>query len=201
MSAQDQSTTSMRLDLPGFADPVGQSQSCFRALLDALSRPGTLHDAGTGLAAPAPLDPATAAVLLTLVDGDAPLHIAPDCAPATDWLVFHCSTTPVASPASAAFVVARALPDFASLASGTDEAPEAAATVILQVAGFGRGAVLRLAGPGLAAPATLQVDGLPADFVARWAANHALFPRGVDLVLCAGTTLAALPRSLSISEG
>ena len=111
MNPQDQSTTAKRLDLPGFADPVGQSQSCFRALLDALSRPGTLHDAGAGLAAPAPLDPATAAVLLTLVDGDAPLHIAADCAPATDWLVFHCSTTPVASWPGKSSGIAEAPPE------------------------------------------------------------------------------------------
>jgi alpha-D-ribose 1-methylphosphonate 5-triphosphate synthase subunit PhnH len=46
----------------------------------------------------------------------------------------------------------------------------------------------------------LHAAGLPGDFVARWAANHALFPRGVDLVLCAGERLAALPRSVAIEE-
>ena len=46
----------------------------------------------------------------------------------------------------------------------------------------------------------LTADGLPADFVAVWQRNHALFPRGVDLILCAGTPLAALPRSVSIEE-
>jgi alpha-D-ribose 1-methylphosphonate 5-triphosphate synthase subunit PhnH len=44
------------------------------------------------------------------------------------------------------------------------------------------------------------VDGLPHDFAARWAANRALFPRGVDLVLCADDTLVALPRTTQISE-
>jgi alpha-D-ribose 1-methylphosphonate 5-triphosphate synthase subunit PhnH len=47
----------------------------------------------------------------------------------------------------------------------------------------------------------LLVDGLPADFVAVWQRNHALFPRGVDLILCAGRSVAALPRSVSVSEG
>ena len=44
------------------------------------------------------------------------------------------------------------------------------------------------------------VDGLPADFASAWQANHALFPRGVDIVLCAGTSLAALPRSVALQE-
>ena len=67
--------------------------------------------------------------------------------------------------------------------------------------GFDRGEKLRLAGPGLAAPATIAVQGLPEHFVAAWEANHALYPRGVDLILCAGEELAAFPRSLRITEG
>ena len=51
--------------LPGFADPVGQAQACFRAVLDAMARPGRLLAAGQGVTPPAPLDPATGAVVLT----------------------------------------------------------------------------------------------------------------------------------------
>jgi alpha-D-ribose 1-methylphosphonate 5-triphosphate synthase subunit PhnH len=189
------------IDLPGFADPVGQAQATFRALLDAMARPGTSHSAGEGLAAPAPLDPATAAVLLSLVDGDAHLHIAPDCAAATAWLVFHCGTTPCAQIGAAGFVVTRAMPDLATLSAGSDEAPESAATLVLQVEALGTGPVLRLAGPGLKAPVEFRAEGLPADFAARWAVNHAQFPRGVDLVLCAGSRLAAIPRSTTVTEG
>ena len=191
----------MNIDLPGFADPVAQAQSTFRAVLDALARPGTLHQAGGSLTPPTPLAPATAAVLLTLVDNDTNLHIAPDCAAATDWLVFHCGTAPVPDPATAAFAVASTLPDLATLNTGTDEAPESSTTLVLQVAALGTGTEFILSGPGLKAPTPFRADGLPADFAARWAANHALFPRGVDLILCAGTTLAALPRSITVREG
>ena len=65
----------MTPDRPGFADPVADAQSCFRAVLDATSRPGTVKAAGTGLRPPVPLDPATAAVLLTLADADTPLGL------------------------------------------------------------------------------------------------------------------------------
>jgi len=190
----------MSLDLPGFADPVAQAQSTFRAVLDAMARPGTIHAAGIGMAPPAPLDPATAAVLLTLVDGDAQLHIAAECAAAHDWVVFHCGTTPCDTSATAGFVVTTRFPDLAALSAGSDEAPEESATLVLQVAALGTGRAWRLAGPGLKVPRVLHCD-LPADFAARWAANHALFPRGVDLVLCAGTSLAAIPRSISVTEG
>ena len=85
----------MSIDLPGFADPVLKSQACFRAVLDAMARPGALHVAGTGLAPPAPLVPSAAAVLLTLVDGETPLFAAPGFAPARDWIGFHCGAVPV----------------------------------------------------------------------------------------------------------
>jgi alpha-D-ribose 1-methylphosphonate 5-triphosphate synthase subunit PhnH len=40
---------------------------------------------------------------------------------------------------------------------------------------------------------------LPPDFPARLAANHALFPRGVDVILVSPTAVAALPRSVSVA--
>lgn len=190
----------MSIDLPGFADPVRDAQAAFRALLDAMSRPGTIQAAGAGLTPPAPLDPATAAALLTLVDAETTLWIAPELAAAREWIDFHCG--PIHAPMhTAQFVLATALPDLGAFDAGSDECPERSATVILQVAALGRGSALTLAGPGLAGPERFQAEGLPADFVARWAANHGLYPRGVDLVLCAGTSLSALPRTVSVGEG
>ena len=58
---------------------------------------------------------------------------------------------------------------------------------------------LRLAGPGISGHATLSVAGLPADIVDRLAANHALFPRGVDLVLAGPEGVAALPRTTRVT--
>ena len=52
----------------------------------------------------------------------------------------------------------------------------------------------------LRTPATLDVAGLPADFAATWAENHALYPRGIDLLLTAGPALVALPRSVSVER-
>ena len=191
---------SATISLPGFADPVGEAQATFRAVLDAMARPGRLHTVGERLTAPAPLDQATAAVLLTLVDNETPLWLDAAATPARDWLAFHCGAAIIEAPDKAAFAVALSMPDLAALPAGTHEAPEDSATLILQIAALGTGARYRLSGPGLREPALLAASGLPADFAAAWQRNHAQYPCGVDIILCAGATLAALPRSVSIEE-
>jgi alpha-D-ribose 1-methylphosphonate 5-triphosphate synthase subunit PhnH len=186
--------------LPGFAEPVSEAQATFRAVLDAMARPGQLHQAGERLTAPSPLDNATAAVLLTLVDNETPLWLDARAANARDWLAFHCGAMITDAPDKAAFAVALSLPDLTTLSPGSHEAPEGSATLILQIAALSSGTKYRLSGPGLREPAVLAATGLPADFVQAWQQNHASYPCGVDIVLCAGTTLTALPRSVSIEE-
>ena len=148
---------------------------------------------------PPPLDAATASVLLTLVDAEAPLWLDDTAAGAWDWLAFHCGAMR-AERAAAAFLCALALPPLAELNCGSDAGPEESATVVLQVPALGTGVGYRLTGPGLREPAPLRVEGLPGDFVEQWAANSALYPRGIDLILCAGTRLCALPRTTRVEE-
>jgi alpha-D-ribose 1-methylphosphonate 5-triphosphate synthase subunit PhnH len=105
---------------------------------------------------------------------------------------------PTERQAEAEFAVALTMPALSAFSSGTDEAPESSTTLIVQLAALGSGTRYRLAGPGLRKPILLPAAGLPANFVEMWQSNHALFPRGIDLVLCAGTTVTALPRSVSI---
>ena len=181
---------------PGFADPVADSQACFRAVLDAMAHPGRVLSV-RGVSAPAPLCDAAAAVLLTLVDHETPLRLDPEADAARNWIAFHTG----AGFDGAAFVLALSLPDLTALPTGTDEMPETSATVILQVKALGSGRRFMLEGPGLREPLELRVTGLPDDFVTVWRQNHGLFPRGVDLILCAGQDLAALPRSVAVSEG
>ncbi len=184
----------------GFTDPVGDAQRCFRAVLDAMAHPGRVH-AVPPPDVPPPLAPAAGAVLLTLVDHETPLWLEPTLDGARAWIGFHAGAPIVGDPGQAAFVLAAALPALEGLCPGTHETPETSATVILQVAALDRGRAWRLSGPGLRAPASLSVDGLPADFAAMWRANRALYPCGVDLILCCGDRVAALPRTVSIEEG
>ncbi len=185
---------------PGFADPVLDGQATFRAVLEAMSRPGRIQRVGAGLRPPAPLNQAAAAVLLTLADADTPFaHDAGTDAEA--WLRFHCGM-PSCTTAQAAFVLATgAAPSLAALAQGTEEEPQSGATLVLQVTGLAESDGWRLTGPGIETEHRLRVDGAPDGFVAAWAANRAGLPCGVDVVLCAGDRLAALPRSVMIAEG
>ena len=183
----------------GFADPVPDAQRCFRAVLDAMAHPGWIARA-TGVTAPFPLGPAAAAVVLTLVDHETPLWLDSDTASARSWIEFHCGAAVVADPAVCGFALAMGLPDLRRLPAGSHESPETSATVICQVASFDTGKVYRLSGPGLREPAVLTVNGLPRDFVSIWRRNHVLFPCGIDLILCSGDQLTALPRTVAIEE-
>ncbi|HEY8609788.1 MAG TPA: phosphonate C-P lyase system protein PhnH [Roseomonas sp.] len=187
--------------LPGFADPVLGAQSAFRAVLEAMSRPGRVIRLERPPSPPAPLSPATGAILLTLVDAGTPLFL--DAGPdAAEWARFHAGCPIAANPAEAAFVLASGVPPkFAALRAGTDEDPQASATLILQVESLEEGAGWRLTGPGIEHVHHLSVGGAPPGFVAEWAANAARFPVGVDVILCAGEAVAALPRSVTIEEG
>lgn len=188
---------------PGFADPPLAAQACFRRLLEAMARPGTVVTLAPP-PAPPPLAPAAGAVALTLCDADTPVWLdAALAVPAVlDWLRFHAGCRIVAAPEEAAFAFAAdpAVP-FDRFQVGSDEYPDRSATVVLQIDAFGAGAALRLEGPGIERAAGLHVRGLPSCFVAWRAANRALYPRGVDVVLVAGRALAALPRSTAVTEG
>jgi alpha-D-ribose 1-methylphosphonate 5-triphosphate synthase subunit PhnH len=190
----------MSLDIPGLADPVADAQRIFRAVLDSMAHPGRVSLIGDKVRPPAPLAGATAALLLTLADADTPLWCDPAFAPALDWVRFHCGSPIVSDPATASFAVLGDLGDPGRFSVGSDEEPERSATLILQVAGFGTGRRRHLSGPGLREPETLAIAGLPDDFGTIWAANHALYPRGFDLLLVAGDALVALPRSVRVGE-
>jgi alpha-D-ribose 1-methylphosphonate 5-triphosphate synthase subunit PhnH len=197
---------------PGFADPVHDGQGAFRAVLDALARPGTLQALDAGLRPPAPLTPELAAVALALADADAPLWLdAPlsQCEAVGAYLRFHTGAALVAEPEQAAFaLVARpaACPPFACFAQGEPAYPDRSTTLVLALdrlaAGdaHAEGARFVLAGPGIRGTARLQAASLPPDFAARCAENTAGFPLGVDLLLAAPGRIAGLPRSTRVTE-
>ena len=184
---------------PGFANPVADAQNCFRAVLDAMAHPGQSYSIGS-ISAPPPLCESASALLLTLVDHETPLWLDPAASETRDWISFHTGAPAAATLGQSLFALALSLPDLATLPTGTSDVPETSATVILQVSSLQAGQRFWLEGPGLRQPSVLLVDGLPADFAAAWQRNHAGFPCGIDLILCAGNRLAALPRSVTVRE-
>ena len=185
---------------PGFADPVLDAQASFRSILEALSRPGRIQHIAPRIAPPTPLCAAAGAALLSLADADTPLW-SDAGERVSEWLRFHCGAPITPDIGTARFALACAFaPALHALDVGTDEDPQLGATLILQVAGLIADEGWSLTGPGIQHEHRLRVLGAPPDFLAAWARNHALFPRGVDVLLCAGDSIAALPRSVVIAE-
>jgi alpha-D-ribose 1-methylphosphonate 5-triphosphate synthase subunit PhnH len=191
----------------GFAEPVHAAQQVFRAVLQAMARPGlvqTLDDTAPGGLQPPGLPPAATALLLALLDGETRLHLGGRWAveAAQRYLGFHTGVR-AAAIADAAFV---ALPAddatpllWQTLADGSDLVPQDGATLIVEVASLQQGHALTLRGPGVRGEQRLQVHGLPAAFWQARIAREADYPRGIDLVLTCGRSLAAIPRSTRIA--
>ena len=180
------------------------SQAAFRAIMEAFARPGDIRRISAA-DAPAPLAPATAALVQSLADYDTPVWLDPALAVSAiaDWIRFRTGAPIAGEPSHAAFALvgdAAALPDFALFAQGSDEYPDRSTMLIVQVARFS-GPAFTLEGPGIKAKRQIAAEPLPADFAERCALNRELFPRGVDVVLVAGDQAVALPRSIRVSRG
>ena len=199
------STTPLASLGAGFSNEAFGSQAVFRAVLQALSHPGRSVAVEHDAQAPAVGHAASAAVLLALLDSDCTLWLSPKLA-ASDagaWLRFHTGCTVVTDPVQTRFVwVAQGdeWPALGSLALGTDVYPDQSATCVVDVpraTATTADAInaWQLRGPGIQEMAALQVDGLPDDFETQWSANHAAFPRGVDLLLGTPDHIVGLPRT------
>jgi alpha-D-ribose 1-methylphosphonate 5-triphosphate synthase subunit PhnH len=184
----------------GFSDPVLESQSVFRALMNGMARPASIARIQSFMVPPAPLGLAAGAIACTLIDADTPfwLDAALDSDDVKSWLAFHTGGQPATSIVEAAFAVVSApfsMPAFDRFAQGSQEYPDRSATLILQLESLEGGEQLSFKGPGIKSRAVIAPLGLPGDFAAQWSANRKRFPRGVDLVLAAGDVFACLPRS------
>lgn len=178
-----------------------ENQATFRTLMDCMACPGeikTLRCAD----APPPLMVGSAAVVRSLADYETPVWgdavLAQPAVAA--WIRFETGAPIVTEPQRATFALVgngADLPDFAAFSAGSEDYPDRSATLIVQVERFS-GALLSLTGPGIQTERMLAAELLPADFVERWAANHAQFPRGVDVLLVAGDRIAALPRTVRV---
>ncbi|MCT4553161.1 MAG: phosphonate C-P lyase system protein PhnH [Pelagimonas sp.] len=178
----------------GFAEPALDAARAFRGIMEAMARPGTIHDV-TGATPPAPLSAAAGAVLLTLCDGDTKLHLAGDYElPALrDWVAFH-TGAPLASADDCDFALGRwdDLLPLDPYRIGTSEYPDRSATLIVDMPELAaNGASLR--GPGIKGTAALSLPDLD-----PFRDNRALFPLGRDFLFTCGTRIAALPRSTEV---
>ncbi|MEX0339812.1 MAG: phosphonate C-P lyase system protein PhnH [Arenibacterium sp.] len=179
----------------GFTEPAIQSAHAFRAVMEAMARPGKIETI-SGAIPPAPLSNAAGTLLLTLCDTDTPVYLAgdADCDDVRAWLAFH-TGAPLSGPSHCMFAIGTwdALMPVSTFPVGTPQYPDRSATLVVECAEL-EAAGARLQGPGIRDSAALSLPD-----VQTFQQNHALFPLGLDFILTCENRLAALPRSTEVS--
>lgn len=186
---------------PAFVDPVLDAQRSFRAALKALAEPGLIQPLSTaphleGLA------PATYALCLGLLDADTPLWLAPsfDTPLIRANLAFHCGCPLAVRREDAVFALLgeHDLLDLSGFDHGNDRYPDQSCTLLVQLSDLDSGRGLNWSGPGIQAGRQVNLP-LPQAFWLERLRREA-FPRGLDVLFCAGHHLLGLPRSTRIAE-
>ncbi|WP_342640426.1 phosphonate C-P lyase system protein PhnH [Rhodoligotrophos ferricapiens] len=185
----------------GFAQPVFDAQATFRTLMNAMARPATVTPVAARAVPPPPMQALAGAIACTLIDSDTPVWLDPMLAGSKAlqaWLNFQSGARLVSTSANAAFAIIAdpsRMPPLEDFAQGSHEYPDRSATLVLQLESLAGGPLLTFRGPGIPGEASIAPLGLPADFASQWSSNARRFPRGIDLILCAGEAIACLPRS------
>lgn len=187
----------------GFGDPVHEAQACFRSLMEAMSRPGSIVEVDGPCEVPAPLSPVMASVALTLCDYETSIGLVGELRSdaVAGYLRFHTSAPVVDDLTEAAFVFlpnVSALPDLGTMRPGTASYPDKSATIVIDAGSFGTGLDVDLSGPGIETHVCFSATGLDAPFWRHAQANHERYPLGLDIIFCGPNAIAALPRSTKI---
>ncbi|MGF1478274.1 MAG: phosphonate C-P lyase system protein PhnH [Cyanophyceae cyanobacterium] len=189
--------------LPGFHHLVHDSQTTFRALLKALSEPGTIQPISAAITPPAGLTPACAAACLTLLDLETSVWLQPRFeAEVQAWLLFHtgCRFTDERQGADFAVIQdTKEMPPLAAFNWGTAEQPENSTSLLIQVESFEQGQLVSLTGPGILKERSLQI-ATPVSFWEQWSENVQAYPLGVDCYFFTQAAVIALPRTTSATN-
>lgn len=189
--------------LPGFKDPVHDAQQTFRALLEALARPGTLQTTAP-LTSPEGLEPGCAAACLTLLDLETTVWLQPGIAESVrSWLLFHTGCRFTAQPQVADFAViddVKTMPRLDDFNWGTAAYPEVSTALLIQLPALQEPGSAVLEGPGILDIITIQAP-LCADFWQQWQAMTTHYPLGLDTWCFANRQVLGLPRTAQVAGG
>ena len=192
----------MITNLPGFQDLVHDSQSTFRVLLNALSRPGTINEITIDLTTPSGLNIACAAACLTLLDLETKVWLQPGLNDdIKNWLLFHTGCRFTEDKRQADFAVVwdfDNLPHLSQFKQGTPVYPEDSTTLLITVGSI-RELPLQnnsptLTGAGINQQITMPID-LPDSFWQQWQQNHNSYPLGIDIYFFSENKVIGLPRT------
>ncbi len=167
------------------------SQQVFKAMMWALSYPGSIH------LLPVTDGQSMLAVAETLVDLETSFFAStPELRTALTRLGARPDLPDQAQYHFYEQLAERDLPGLRSLSVGTLLDPEDSATLIIQ-ARVGRGYPVELSGPGIRSKTRFQIEGIPPAF---WAVRQEVlrFPLGWDLFLVDDNQLAGIPRTTHV---
>ena len=199
----------MITSLPGFQDLVHDSQSTFKVLLNALSRPGTIKQISVQLTPPSGLNIACAASCLTLFDLETQVWLQPGLdEEIKSWLLFHTGCGFNEDTNQADFAVIwdiDNMPDLSQFKQGTTVYPEDSTTLLITVETFHgkRSESFRemslhqqqiLTGAGINEQITMPIN-LPDTFWQQWQENHNSYPLGIDVYFFFESQVIGLPRT------
>ena len=187
----------MVTQLSGFPNPVHDTQQTFRALLEALARPGMMQVA-VSITPPRGLVPSCAAAALTLFDLETPLWVQPGLSKDVhNWLLFHTGCPFTDHPQEAEFALLwniDTMPDLTSFNWGTPEYPEASTSLLLQCADVSSDDWVTLKGPGIAGEINIDLP-VSAEFWRQWHTMTEHYPLGVDAWCFRGDQILGIPRT------
>ncbi len=204
MSAQAHATLDLATLLPGFADPTQDSQTCFRAIMNATAQPGTVARLRSAPIPPAGINKAAGAAILTLADQDTKLWLDQGLRTGEreGWIRFHTGAPFTSVHSEAAFALVAdlaAMPDLGAFNQGDAKYPDLATTVIIMVPSLTSGTPVTLKGPGIQTKAQIAPEGLGSQFWEQRADLVAHFQFGIDLLICADDQLVSIPRTTRVS--
>jgi len=175
-------------------DPVGDTQSCYRALVDATSRPGTIHRVPS---------PADRVVVATLADEEIGLSTPDDRLREALAGTGRLHETP-RDEARLVHVRGSTGGTVRDVPRGTLKDPSLGATVVYRIEelderpGNADGTTaVTVSGPGVPGERTFTLS-LPAAELRAIADAQGAYPRGIDAVFATEDHIAALPRSVTI---
>lgn len=193
--------------VPGFARAVQNSQSIFRIILEAMSRPLLVQRLSDELISqiipPAELSPTMCASLLTLCDENTPVWLDSQLsASVSQWLTIQTGAPVTDRLEDADFVVVfdqNSFPGLSACKLGSDEEPHKSATLLLHVENNCPTAFYTVSGPGVNGDFLWDNNTVRDHIIEDRASLMSQFPRGVDILLAGESTIQGLPRTTALT--
>lgn len=179
------------LDVAPIWTPNVQQQN-YRALLEAMSRPGSVESIQAN-----DTEVTYLAVLATLLDGEVSLSDPNGLLSESHWPLLQAQHAPTDE---ADYILCQGdQPPTLQPRLGTLPCPEQSATLVIQVESLKTGNLyFQLTGPGIRGNKKISISGLHPDWLAQREDWICSFPLGVDLILVDETAAMALPRTTKV---